>query len=87
MLTNAAIPYRPLIDFSWRFGVTIATNDVLRAGATYVQLRLVFAGGHAENMELSLPQFYSMLAALEKSKSYAAFLSGSSDSSPSVSVH
>lgn len=84
---RASLPHHALVDVEWRFGVTIATQDVQRAGATYVHLRLSLAGqsggvgvGDAappreELLELSLPQFYAMLAALERAKSYAAFLS------------
>lgn len=81
---RAALPHHALVNAEWRFGVTIATHDVQRAGATYVHLRLSLAelgaGGSSstpreELLELSLPQFYATLAALERAKSYAAFLS------------
>lgn len=83
LASRAALPSCALIDASWRFGVTIATQDVQRAGATYVQLRLLLAppdGGPSRNevVELSLPQFYGFLATLEKASSYVAFLSGNS---------
>lgn len=81
--SRASIPRCAILDASWRFGVTIATDDVQSAGATYVQLRLSIAApdsaGHDEHIELSLPQFYSMLSALERAKSYVAFLSGGDD--------
>ena len=82
-LSRASVPRCAILDASWRFGVTIATDDVQSAGATYVQLRLHIAApdsaGRDERIELSLPQFYSMLSALERAKSYAAFLSGGDD--------
>ena len=81
LVSRSSLPLASLVDAEWRFGVTIATDDVGRAGATFVQLKLAIAQPDRdvpryEHVELSLPQFYSTLAVLEKAASYVAFLSG-----------
>jgi hypothetical protein len=74
------VPHCALVDASWNFGVTVSTNDLRRAGSTYVHLKLGLrdASGEVreEFAEMDLPQFYATLAALEKAQSYVAFLSG-----------
>ena len=74
-----------LLDAEWRFGVTVSTDDVGRVGSSFVQLRLLTsstnAGGgggaaapqeHA--LELTVPQFYNLLASLEKAQGYCNLL-------------
>ena len=82
--SRAALPYCAVTDAVWRFGVSISTDDVQRAGAPFVQLKLTLGVRGSsfpcnELIELSLPQFYAMLATLERAKSYTAFLSAGSD--------
>jgi hypothetical protein len=84
---RAATPSSALVNATWRFGVTVSSNDVRRAGVTHVQLKLGLQepGGSIthEHAEMSLPQFYAALSALEKAQSYVSFLSGSAvESSP-----
>jgi len=63
---------------SWTFGVSVATDEVAPVGETYLQLRLVLAtgGGGRDNvyMELTLPQFYELLAQLQRAKTILDFL-------------
>jgi len=71
-----------LVDATWRFGVTVSSDDLAKIGTTYVQLALtVDRGGRLvrEVVELSLPQFYAMLASLERAKSYVDYLSGTAE--------
>ena len=73
-----------LVDADWRFGVTTATDDVARVGSTFVQLRLTLLDGGSvrdEHMELTLAQFYDLLAQLERARSYTDYLSSPSPSS------
>jgi len=70
----------PVVDAEWRFGVTVSTDDVAKVGATFLHLRLVVEGEdgrlQAVVMEAGLSQFYTLLAQLERAKSYVDFLSG-----------
>jgi hypothetical protein len=66
-----------LLDADWRFGVTVSTDDVGRVGSTYVHLRLLVEkqGATEERfLELTVPQFYTLLGGLEKAKSYVDVL-------------
>lgn len=57
----------------------MSTDDVGKVGRTYVQLKLTVdkEGKLAtEHVELSLTQFYDLLAKLEHAKSYVDYLSG-----------
>lgn len=71
----------PLVDAEWRFGVTTATDELARVGSTFVQLKLSVLNGSAlqdEHVELSLSQFYELLAQLERARSYMDFIGSSS---------
>ncbi|KAM8830470.1 COMM domain-containing protein 7 [Synchiropus picturatus] len=60
-----------LVDMEWKFGVTVGTSEVQRAGHIFLQLKLVVRKGNAtENvyMELTLPQFYNFLHEMERAK-------------------
>ncbi|XP_053706078.1 COMM domain-containing protein 7 [Synchiropus splendidus] len=60
-----------LLDMEWKFGVTVGTSEVQRAGHIFLQLKLVVRKGNAtENvyMELTLPQFYNFLHEMERAK-------------------
>ena len=68
----------------WKFGVTASSDDVESVGSTFLQLKLVIKKGAEGSagvaketvyMELTLPQFYSFLAEMEKAKSVVEFLS------------
>lgn len=83
---DRAVESDVLLDAEWRFGVTVSTDDVGRVGSSFVQLRLLTsstsAGGgggaaaapqeHA--LELTVPQFYNLLASLEKAQGYCNLL-------------
>lgn len=59
-----------LVDVSWRFGLTAGNNSVRQVGDSFLQLALQLDRGGSErqtvHVELSLPQFYSFLAELER---------------------
>jgi len=75
---SSAVTTNRLVDMSWTFGVSVATDEVAPVGETYLQLRLVLAtgGGGRDNvyMELTLPQFYELLAQLQRAKTILDFL-------------
>ena len=60
----------------WSFGVTAASDDISNVGKTFLQLKLILErdasteGCDVIFMELSLEQFYQLLASMEKSKAY-----------------
>lgn len=67
----------PLIHMDWRLGVTVATDDLARVGSTYVQLKLMLdVRGQlvVEHVEMTVPQFYDLLADMERAKSYMDYL-------------
>lgn len=60
-----------LVDMEWKFGVTVGTSELQKAGNIFLQLKLVVRKGHTtENvfMELTLPQFYNFLHEMERAK-------------------
>jgi hypothetical protein len=74
-----------LLDAEWRFGVAVSTDDVGRVGSTFVQLRMLVgdadsagsagsSGPQEHFLELSVPQFYSLLGNLEKAKQFMEVL-------------
>lgn len=80
----------PLVDAAWRLGVTVSSDDIARVGSTYVQLMLTTsssgtaasstaaaaAGAATHHVELSIAQFYDLLAQLERAKQYVDCLAG-----------
>jgi len=78
---DRAVDVCVLLDAEWRFGVTVSTDDVGRVGSSYVQLRLLTgssapasASPEEHAVELTVPQFYSLLASLEKAQGYCNLL-------------
>ncbi|XP_066528267.1 COMM domain-containing protein 7 [Hoplias malabaricus] len=60
-----------LVDMEWKFGVTVGTSELQKAGNIFLQLKLVVRKGNTtENvyMELTLPQFYNFLHEMERAK-------------------
>ncbi|KAI4892931.1 hypothetical protein NFI96_014183 [Prochilodus magdalenae] len=60
-----------LVDMEWKFGVTVGTSELQKAGNIFLQLKLVVRKGNStENvyMELTLPQFYNFLHEMERAK-------------------
>ncbi|XP_041860659.1 COMM domain-containing protein 7 isoform X2 [Melanotaenia boesemani] len=60
-----------LVDMEWKFGVTVGTSEIQKAGNIFLQLKLVVRKGTStENiyMELTLPQFYNFLHEMERAK-------------------
>lgn len=68
-LVRAVVCVNELVDFQWRFGVTAASSEVDKVGATFLQLTLVLDAGNGTRrnvrMELSLPQFYDFLQQMQ----------------------
>ncbi|KAM9445501.1 COMM domain-containing protein 7 isoform 2-T2 [Clarias gariepinus] len=60
-----------LVDMEWKFGVTVGTSELQKAGNIFLQLKLVLRKGNATEsvyMELTLPQFYNFLHEMERAK-------------------
>ena len=76
VLLSEATTNRRLIDMDWSFGVTAASDDISNVGKTFLQLKLILErdasteGCDVIFMELSLEQFYQLLASMEKCKAY-----------------
>ena len=66
-----------LLDIDWNFGVTFGSSDDQNVGKTYLQLKLVIDEGingvRTHFIELSIDQFYQLLATLESCKEYLDF--------------
>lgn len=79
-LLSRTISRNKLVDMDWSFGITASTNDSDNVCKTFLQLKLTVDKADGEGLqevfiELSLEQFYSFLASLEKAKSYVDFVS------------
>uniref|UniRef100_A0A8C6NZV2 COMM domain containing 7 n=1 Tax=Nothobranchius furzeri TaxID=105023 RepID=A0A8C6NZV2_NOTFU len=60
-----------LVDMEWKFGVTVGTSEVQKAGSIFLQLKLMVRRGNSTQnlyMELTLPQFYHFLHEMERAK-------------------
>ncbi|EFN78263.1 COMM domain-containing protein 7 [Harpegnathos saltator] len=60
-----------IIDVSWRFGVTAASNDSDNVAKSFLQLKLSLDNGGKINnvfIEMTIGQFYKFLHDLEKAK-------------------
>uniref|UniRef100_A0A1A7YUM6 COMM domain containing 7 n=1 Tax=Iconisemion striatum TaxID=60296 RepID=A0A1A7YUM6_9TELE len=60
-----------LVDMEWKFGVTVGTSEIQKAGSIFLQLKLVVRRGNSTQnvyMELTLPQFYHFLHEMERAK-------------------
>ncbi|XP_014604412.1 PREDICTED: COMM domain-containing protein 7-like isoform X2 [Polistes canadensis] len=60
-----------ILDVSWRFGVTAASNDSDKVGKSFLQLKLSLDEGNRIKdhfIEMSIPEFYKFLHDLEKAK-------------------
>lgn len=61
-----------LVDMDWSFGVTASSDDCDQVGKTFLQLKLTIDRGDEGTapvfLELSLDQFYQVLASLEKTQ-------------------
>jgi hypothetical protein len=81
-VASSTVLVNRLVDMTWTFGVTVATDEVASVGETFLQLRLVLATGSGgrENvyMELTLPQFFELYAELQRARTILDFLSSSS---------
>lgn len=64
------LEFNSIVDMEWKFGVTAATDELERAGGTFLQLKLTLDKGggvqDTEYIELSLPQFYEFLHEMER---------------------
>jgi len=65
-----------LVDFEWSFGVTASNSELDKVADCYLHLALTLADGVGRTrrvpMELTLPQFYQLVAELEKAKANVA---------------
>ncbi|XP_011638360.1 COMM domain-containing protein 7-like [Pogonomyrmex barbatus] len=60
-----------ILDVSWRFGVTVASNDSDNVAKSFLQLKLCLDDdGKIRNVftEMTIAQFYKFLHDLEKAK-------------------
>ncbi|XP_024879384.1 COMM domain-containing protein 7-like [Temnothorax curvispinosus] len=60
-----------ILDISWRFGVTAASNDSNNVAKSFLQLKLCLDDdGKIKNVfiEMTIGQFYKFLHDLEKAK-------------------
>ncbi|XP_007250064.2 COMM domain-containing protein 7 isoform X1 [Astyanax mexicanus] len=60
-----------LVDMEWKFGVTVGTSELQKAGNIFLQLKLVVRKGNSTQnvfMELTLPQFYNFLHEMERAR-------------------
>jgi len=64
LVSGEVLSVNEVSELEWRFGVTAASSQLNKVGATFLQLRLIIDRGthqQAVLMELSLAQFYSFL--------------------------
>eukprot|EP00730_Choanoeca_flexa_P016657 TRINITY_DN7922_c0_g1_i1.p1 TRINITY_DN7922_c0_g1~~TRINITY_DN7922_c0_g1_i1.p1 ORF type:complete len:199 (+),score=45.52 TRINITY_DN7922_c0_g1_i1:42-638(+) len=67
-----------LVDLQWNFGVIAGSSEFKQSGSTFLQLKLTLNKGHGNEdiyLELTLPQFYEFLKAMEAAKSSLEYLS------------
>ena len=81
-MAGRTLSVNQLVDIEWSFGVTASTSEMAHVGATFLKLKLVLdrgPGAPPENVfcEVTLPQFYDMLAKFESASAQLAFLSDS----------
>ncbi|PRP88925.1 hypothetical protein PROFUN_00393 [Planoprotostelium fungivorum] len=61
-----------IVDMQWKFGVTASSNEALKVGSSYLQLKLTLDKGEGSlehiSMELTLPEFYQLYAEMQKAK-------------------
>eukprot|EP00301_Raphidiophrys_heterophryoidea_P019109 c4088_g1_i1.p1 GENE.c4088_g1_i1~~c4088_g1_i1.p1 ORF type:complete len:217 (-),score=52.90 c4088_g1_i1:63-668(-) len=77
-VVDQTVSVNELVDMEWKFGVTASNGELNKVGNTFLQMKLaVDKGDHNENVyaELSLPQFYSFLAEMERANAALAELS------------
>jgi len=68
-LVSSTFKVNQLVDMEWKFGVTAGTSELSEVGTCFLQVKLVLnRNGKKENVlfEMSLPQFYSFLANMQK---------------------
>eukprot|EP00040_Diaphanoeca_grandis_P039568 m.259439 g.259439 ORF g.259439 m.259439 type:complete len:200 (-) comp38064_c0_seq1:37-636(-) len=61
-----------LTDMQWRFGVTSGSSELRTSGKTFLQMKMTINNGSTNEdvfMELSLPQFFSLMRELQQAKS------------------
>lgn len=79
LLLSKTLESNKLIDMDWSFGVTASSDDFDQVGKTFLQVKVKVDTGNEGIkdifFELSLDQFYSFLAEIEKCKSFLDALS------------
>ncbi|XP_014225693.1 COMM domain-containing protein 7-like [Trichogramma pretiosum] len=66
------VPVNNIVDFSWRFGVTIASGISEEVGKNFVQVEILYdEEGKRKTffVEMSVNQFHKLIYDLEKVKS------------------
>eukprot|EP00045_Choanoeca_perplexa_P010897 m.113010 g.113010 ORF g.113010 m.113010 type:complete len:199 (+) comp15433_c0_seq3:1278-1874(+) len=77
-LVGRTLAVNNLVDLQWNFGVIAGSSEFKQSGSTFLQLKLTLNKGHGNEdvyMELSLPQFYDFLKAMEAAKASLEYLS------------
>lgn len=88
-LLQRSLSTKTLLDMDWSFGVSAASDDCNHVGKTFLQLKLVLDDRSSTvkrsddihvryrtvYIELSLDQFYQLLASLENCKAYLDMVS------------
>mmetsp|Transcript_8705 Transcript_8705/g.22525 ORF Transcript_8705/g.22525 Transcript_8705/m.22525 type:complete len:200 (-) Transcript_8705:206-805(-) len=60
-----------LTDMQWRFGVTSGSSEIRKSGKTFLQMKMTINNGVGNDdvfMELTLPQFFSLMKEMQKAK-------------------
>uniref|UniRef100_A0A8C6NZX6 COMM domain containing 7 n=1 Tax=Nothobranchius furzeri TaxID=105023 RepID=A0A8C6NZX6_NOTFU len=57
-----------LVDMEWKFGVTVGTSEVQKAGSIFLQVRRLSNTQRKAHLRLTLPQFYHFLHEMERAK-------------------
>eukprot|EP01038_Epipyxis_sp_PR26KG_P010084 gene10084-13551_t len=80
-LMSRTVSNNQLTDLDWSFGVTASSDDSDHIGKTFLQLRFTVEGKDGSEkifMELTLEQFYQLLASLEKCRNYLDYVNPTS---------
>ena len=78
-LLSRTLATNKLLDMDWSFGVTASSDDADQVGKTFLQVKMkIDAGDEGVRdifFELTLEQFYTFLAQMEKCKSFIDLIS------------
>uniref|UniRef100_A0A7S3GGQ4 COMM domain-containing protein n=1 Tax=Palpitomonas bilix TaxID=652834 RepID=A0A7S3GGQ4_9EUKA len=77
-LVERTLNVNQLKNLKWKFGVTSSNSEMASVGKTFLQLSFTIQNGEKKEeklMELSLPQFYTLLQEMEKAKAALDYFS------------